>query len=117
MNGGAPFGNGLQQWLKKSPEFNVDKVKTPLQVVAAGRAGVLFMWEPYAALRYLNKPVDLVVLNSSEHVLTNPKARIISQGGTVDWFRFWLKGEEDTDPAKVEQYARWRRLRERNVKN
>jgi hypothetical protein len=29
----------------------------------------------------------------------------------VDWFRFWLKGEEDPDPAKVEQYARWRELR------
>jgi len=29
----------------------------------------------------------------------------------VDWFCFWLKGEEDTDPAKVEQYVRWRELR------
>jgi dipeptidyl aminopeptidase/acylaminoacyl peptidase len=117
MNGAAPFGKGLQEWFEKSPAFNADKVKAPLQVVAAGRAGVLFMWEPYAALRYLNRPVDLVVLNTSEHVLTNPKARIISQGGTVDWFRFWLKDEEDTDPAKVEQYARWRRLRTRCMNN
>jgi hypothetical protein len=117
MNGAAPFGKGLQEWLEKSPAFNADKVNTPLQVVAAGRAGVLFMWEPYAALRYLNRPVDLVVLNTSEHVLTNPKARIISQGGTVDWFRFWLKDEEDTDPAKVEQYARWRRLRMNAMNN
>jgi len=29
-----------------------------------------------------------------------------SQQGNVDWFRFWLKGEEDPDPAKAEQYAR-----------
>jgi hypothetical protein len=29
----------------------------------------------------------------------------------LDWFRFWLKGEEDPDPAKAEQYARWRELR------
>jgi dipeptidyl aminopeptidase/acylaminoacyl peptidase len=117
MNGAAPFGKGLHEWLEKSPEFNADRVNTPLQVVAAGRAGVLFMWEPYAALRYLNRPVDLVILNTSEHVLTNPKARIVSQGGTVDWFRFWLKDEEDTDPAKVRQYARWRRLRTRAMNN
>jgi hypothetical protein len=24
---------------------------------------------------------------------------------------FWLKGEEDPDPAKADQYARWRELR------
>jgi hypothetical protein len=29
----------------------------------------------------------------------------------VDWFCFWLKGEEDPDPAKASQYARWRELR------
>ena len=31
--------------------------------------------------------------------------------GNADWFRFWLKGEEDADSAKTEQYARWRELR------
>ncbi len=69
------------------------------------------MWEPYAVLHYLNKPVDLIVLSSDQHVLTNPAARMASQGGTVDWFRFWLKGDEDPDPAKAEQYRRWRDLR------
>lgn len=29
----------------------------------------------------------------------------------MDWFDFWLKGEEDPDPAKAEQYTRWRELR------
>jgi hypothetical protein len=29
----------------------------------------------------------------------------------VDWFCFWLKGEEDADPSKAEQYGRWRELR------
>ena len=69
------------------------------------------MWEPYAALRHLGKPVDLIVLAGGTHVLTNPAQRMASQGGTVDWFRFWLKGEEDPDPAKAAQYARWRELR------
>jgi dipeptidyl aminopeptidase/acylaminoacyl peptidase len=112
--GARPFGSGLQQWLKRSPGFNMDKVETPLQVVALGfgsPARVLYMWEPYVTLRLLKKPVDFIVLTDGDHVLTNPAARMASQGGSVDWFRFWLKGEEDPDPAKAEQYARWRELR------
>ena len=69
------------------------------------------MWEPYAGLRYLQKPVDLVMLNTDEHVLTNPAVRIASQGGSVDWFRFWFQDYEDPDPAKAEQYTRWHELR------
>jgi dipeptidyl aminopeptidase/acylaminoacyl peptidase len=111
--GAAPFGEGLATWLKRSPAFKMDKVETPLQVVALGtHAHVLSMWEPYATLRYLGKPVDFMIIPNSEHVITNPGEQMISQGATVDWFRFWLKGEEDPDPAKAQQYARWRGLRD-----
>ena len=40
-----------------------------------------------------------------------------SQGGSVDWMRFWLQDYEDPDPAKAEQYARWRKLREMQKAN
>jgi len=59
--------------------------------------------------------VDLILLNTDEHVLTNPAVRVASQGGTVDWFRFWLQNYEDPDPAKADQYKRWRELR--NTRN
>ncbi len=110
--GAPPFGENLQQWLKRSPGFNLDKITAPLMVVAAVRGTLLPMWEPYAGLRYLHKPTDLIILNTDEHVLTNPEMRLASQGGSVDWFRFWLKDDEDSDPVKVEQYARWQRLRQ-----
>lgn len=108
--GARPFGIGLQMWLKRSPEFNLQKVNTPLQVVALGRWSLLYMWEPYAALRFLGKPVDLTVLNSDEHVLTNPGVRLASQGGSVDWFRFWLQGYESSDRTKAPEYRRWENL-------
>ena len=89
MIGAAPFGEGLQQWLKRSPGFNLDKITTPLLINAEGRGdNLLEMWEPYAGLRYLHKPVDPIILNTDEHVLTNPAVRLASQGGSVDWFRF-----------------------------
>jgi dipeptidyl aminopeptidase/acylaminoacyl peptidase len=117
MIGAKPFGEGLQQWLKLSPGFNLEKVTAPLLVVGEGPLSLLSMWQPYAGLRFLHKPVDLIMLNTDEHVLSNPALRIASQGGSVDWFRFWLKDEEDPDPAKAEQYARWRELRKLQTEN
>jgi hypothetical protein len=118
MIGAKPFGEGLQQWFRRSPGFNLNKVTAPLLVVGNGPLSLLGMWEPYAGLRYLQKPVDLIMLNTDEHVLTNPVVRMASQGGSVDWFCFWLKDEEDPDPSKAEQYIRWhqlRKLQEANV--
>ena len=109
--GAKPFGQGLPQWLKRSPGFNLDKVNSPLLVVGEGPGSLLFMWEPYAGLRFLHRPVELMMLNTDEHVLTNPAVRMASQGGSVDWFRFWLQDYEDPDPTKAEQYTRWRELR------
>ena len=119
MIGAAPFGEGLQQWVKRSPGFNLDKVNAPLLIVSGeGPIGLLFnMWEPYAGLHYLHKPADLIMLNTDEHVLTNPAVRMASQGGSVDWFRFWLQDYEDSDPAKAEQYVRWRELRKLQEQN
>ena len=63
------------------------------------------------------KPVDLIYMGDGAHILVKPWERMISQQGDVDWFCFWLKGEEDADPAKAEQYARWRELRKLQDKN
>jgi dipeptidyl aminopeptidase/acylaminoacyl peptidase len=114
-NGAAPFGEGLQLWLKRSPSFNLDKIDAPLLMMSGtgGQgSGGLFMWGPYAGLYSLKKPVDLILLNTSEHGITNPAVRMVSQGTNVDWFRFWLQGYEDPDPARAEQYKRWRQLRD-----
>ena len=109
--GAAPFGEGLQQWIKRSPGFSLERVSAALMVVGEGRPSLLSMLQPYAGLRALQKPTELVLLNTDEHELTNPALRMASQQGSVDWFRFWLQGYEDPDPAKAEQYKRWRELK------
>ncbi len=116
--GAEPFGEGLQRWMKESPEFNLDKVNTPLLIVGEGPTSLLFMWQPYSGLHSLHRPVELVMLKDThEHNLGNPAVRMASQGGSVDWFRFWLKNEEDLDPAKKEQYERWRGLKKMQDEN
>lgn len=111
--GSRPFTEvGLKDRILNSPGFNMYKVQTPLLLLQPGRTAVLLGWEPYAALRSLNKPVDLIMLPSGTHVMTNPQQRLASEIINVDWFRFWLKGEEDSNPAKAAQYRRWRELRD-----
>jgi dipeptidyl aminopeptidase/acylaminoacyl peptidase len=114
LNGGAaPFGEGLKTWLKNAPGFNLDKVDSPIRLVAvSGKASVLgALWEWYAGLSLLKKPVDFVLIPGGTHLLVKPRERAMAQQGMIDWFCFWLKGEEDPDPAKAEQYSRWRELR------
>jgi hypothetical protein len=111
VNRGMPFGNGLREWMARAPGFNLDKVQTPVRLEALGVQTVLGMWEWFAGLERLGKPVDLILIPEAVHILQKPWDRLISQGGTVDWFSFWLKDEEDPDPAKAEQYSHWRELR------
>ena len=113
LNAGLPFGDGLQSWLSRSPGFKIDKVQSPLLILAENPNALLTEWEWFAGLSLLHKPVELVYMKDGDHLLQEPWQRMLSLQGNVDWFSFWLKGEEDSDPSKAEQYARWRELRNR----
>jgi hypothetical protein len=111
LNGGPPFGRTLHLWLDNSPEFSMDKVQAPVRLEAYGPASALGKWNWFSGLSLLGKPVDFVYLPHGTHLLNKPAERMASQQGNVDWFCFWLKGEEDGDSRKREQYARWEGLR------
>lgn len=112
MNGGnPPFGDGLAGWAKETPTFRLDKVEAPLLLQAI--SAPLPEWEIFAGLKWLKKPVELLnFYPEGEHILIRPQQRLLSQGSVVDWYCFWLKGEEDPDPAKAEQYSRWRKMKQ-----
>jgi len=116
-NGGPPFGKNLDVWRERAPGFNLDRITAPLRLQAIGLASVLEEWEPYAGLLLQHKPVELLVIPEGTHLLVKPSERLVSSQSNVDWFRFWLKGEEDSDPAKADQYARWRELRKLQQQN
>jgi hypothetical protein len=60
----------------------------------------------------------MVVIPSGTHSLSRPAERMVSLQGNVDWYRFWLKGEERTQPllpaetaeSLRAQYTRWREM-------
>lgn len=112
--GSTPVGDGLRNWLKQSPGFNVERVprSVPVRIVASYPLDVLVEWEWFSMMKRLRRPVDMIVFLDGVHLLEKPWDRIISQGGNADWFDFWLNGHEDPDPAKADQYKRWKQLRE-----
>ena len=111
VHGGIPWLGQFSSWFRSAPGFRLREVRTPTRIVALGRGSLLSEWEWFSGLSRLGKPVDMVYLPDAAHVIVKPWERVVSQQGDVDWFCFWLKGEDDPDPAKAAQYARWRELR------
>jgi hypothetical protein len=72
----------------------------------------LFALPLWSALHEEGKSVEMRVFPKETHVLRQPIHRWMNYEQQLDWFRFWLKHEEDPDPSKTEQYARWNKLRE-----
>jgi hypothetical protein len=112
MYGGPPAGKSLETWFKRAPTFNLDRVDTPLRIVVASPYYLLYDWEMFEGLNINEKPVDMVMLESGDHVLKRPMERMVASGGNVDWFSFWLLGQEDGADGKVSQYTRWRQMRD-----
>jgi hypothetical protein len=120
--GGPPYGPTLENWLKYSISFNIDKTHAPLLMEQMGYGtpynesevvpiSLAPAFEVFTGLNRLKKPVELYYYPMEEHAPEHPKARLATMQRNVDWYRFWLKDEEDSDPAKAEQYKRWRELR------
>jgi hypothetical protein len=65
----------------------------------------------YANLVHYHKPVEMEIFPGEGHVFHQPAHKIAVGVRNIDWFRFWLKDEEDTEPSKAPQYERWRGMR------
>jgi len=108
---GAPFwGDGIKVWLERSPAFHLDQVKAAIRFEHISNS-VPEYWDTFVNLKRNQRPVEMVHIPWAVHQLEPPLARYTSQQGNVDWYAYWLKGEEDPDPRKKEQYERWGRLR------
>jgi hypothetical protein len=112
MNDGKPFGYGLAAWMANSPGFQLGRIRAPVRMQSHGTlVSLLNFWEWFAVLSEMQRPVELAYIPDAPHILVKPRDKRMAQEGVVDWFCFWLKGEEDPDKSKVGQYARWRELR------
>jgi len=109
--GGWPEGKSEANWKQLAPELNAGRIDVP---VLNNDPDSEFLGDLalYTSLRELGKPMELFIYPNELHRINQPKHRYQIYERNLDWFRFWLKSEESSDPDKREQYQRWRRLRE-----
>jgi dipeptidyl aminopeptidase/acylaminoacyl peptidase len=109
--GGWPEADSRKNWERLAASLNADRIETPLLMNSADSEFLVSM-ALYTSLEQLHKPVELHIHLNELHVKNQPKHRYEIYERNLDWFRFWLCGEEDPSPEKKEQYVRWGRLRE-----
>jgi dipeptidyl aminopeptidase/acylaminoacyl peptidase len=111
-----PESDSLARWQRVSPALNAQRIHTPLLINAADAEYIADM-QLVITLRELKKPVEMFIYPNEQHLKNQPKHRYEIYERNVDWMKFWLKGEEDPDPAKAAQYVRWRELRKLQEQN
>jgi dipeptidyl aminopeptidase/acylaminoacyl peptidase len=109
--GGWPEADSRKNWERLAASLNADRIETPLLMNSAD-SEFLGNMALYTSLEQLHKPVELYIHVNELHVKNQPKHRYEIYERNVDWFRFWLEGQEDPSPGKRSQYSRWERLRE-----
>jgi dipeptidyl aminopeptidase/acylaminoacyl peptidase len=112
MYGGPPYGESLQNWLKYSISFNLDKIHTPLLLEAMGNGThydnlnappltVARMFELLTALHRLHRPVELYFYPNEGHQPDHPRARLATIQRNLDWYRFWLQNHSNVDNINI----------------
>jgi hypothetical protein len=110
--GTRPYGAGLEAWLEFAPSFNLERVRSPLMMWIGQTGSVESLWDWYAGLRRMGKPVEYWVSPGAEHDPVKVAERLRANQLLVDWFAFWLADREIEAHKNADQYQRWRAMRE-----
>ncbi len=100
------------QWRLLSPALNIERIRVPLLLQLPEQES-RYAVELYARLSNSATPTELYVFPDEAHIKVQPRHRLAVYRRNLDWFRFWLQGQADEDPAREGQYRRWRALAER----
>ena len=88
--------NNWDMYVKQSPLFNADKVKTPILLLHGTADTNVPPGESiqfYTALKLLGKPVELIEVKGENHVIANYRHRVEWMNSILAWFDRWLKDD------------------------
>jgi dipeptidyl aminopeptidase/acylaminoacyl peptidase len=92
-----PFWQDVDTYIKNSPVFQIDKLKTPLLVTFGDEDGAVD-WnqgvELYNAARLAGKPVVMLVYPGENHGLAKKPNQVDYHYRILEWFGHYLKGEK-----------------------
>lgn len=98
-----------RRWATMSPVFNLDRIKAPVLFQMPEQEYLMAVEYTLPLIR--EGRADMYVFPDEPHIKFQPRHKLAAYERNVDWFRFWLQGYEDPNPAKRPQYARWRQMR------
>lgn len=101
-----------ERWRQLSAALNADRVTAPLLMQMPEQEARL-VTELHARLSNSPTPVELYAFPDEPHIKVQPRHKLAAYQRNLDWFRYWLASELDSDPRKRAQYARWDSLRAR----
>ncbi|HVW67408.1 MAG TPA: prolyl oligopeptidase family serine peptidase [Steroidobacteraceae bacterium] len=101
---------GMRAWRELAAGLNASPSLPPLLVQSPDREEI-FTIPTWSQLRHARASVEWYEYPDEGHVKAHPANKWWVYQRNLDWFRFWLKDEEDPNPDKQDQYARWREFR------
>ncbi len=93
--GSFPWNNP-ELYVKQSPLFHADKIKTPLLLLhgtADTNVPIGESIQMYTALKLLNKPVEFIQVEGENHAIYDYGKRIAWNNAIHAWFAKWLKND------------------------
>jgi dipeptidyl aminopeptidase/acylaminoacyl peptidase len=99
-----------ERWRLISPSYATDRVRAPVLMQMSEQEYRSSL--DYAVPLIRANRADMYVFPNEPHQKFQPRHKLAVYERNLDWFRFWLLGRQDDDPAKADQYARWRQMRE-----
>lgn len=97
-----------ESWRELSAALNIDRIHAPVLMQlpeSEARQSIELMGKLATA-----QMGETHLFPLAPHLKVEPRQKLAAYERNLDWFRFWLKGEVDPDPAKAAQYQRWAEL-------
>lgn len=103
-------------WDRNSTIRHAEAIDAPVLMQYADNEALLGF--PLAArLNELGTPFELYLYPGEYHVKWRPMHILMAQQRALDWFDFWLRDIERSDPEDPDRLPRWRALRARQAAN
>jgi dipeptidyl aminopeptidase/acylaminoacyl peptidase len=109
---GKSFWDDPQPYLEGSPDMHFRGVRTASLWEAGAQSAAVMMFSYPKAARHFGAPTEFVVYPKTQHNPSLPAIQRESANRNLDWFAFWLNGEENPGEGKAAQYERWKKLRD-----
>lgn len=98
-----------KRWRLLSPYYNIGRIRVPVLMQMSEREYNFSL--DYAVPLIRAQRADVYVFPNEPHQKFQPRHKLAVYQRNLDWFRFWLQGYEDPDPAKQAQYVHWREMK------